>query len=553
MVLLYRSIWNADDLDGIKALDHEFRSWCTKKKNIDEALIPFRGSVEVSASVWLDVRRADTEAGSALRCVLREVDPQSRIWTTTATAMNTSGTQTFWVDVDCESGSESPSEIAAPVLVRQLLGLSRLPQSDGLDLSEKVELVTPESSEAYAKELTRSDRVLPIVTFSPDRRFGPETTDARARAAARRLVGVAQIYVLSPIAEFEVQKFLPKGFAVYGGAVRLYLPPLRIDDPADPTRHQYLSRQTIDKHPNIAASILARRIANSRVHPPVPDAWDSLQALLRRPTEQEVQSKVKELRQVVHGAERDGESLERELQETLELLAFADFENKELLEEQKRLKLIIQRLEDEHINDVADLEEANDEIALLRRNIALIAQSAAGDEPTTGEPRSLEVPVSIPDAIEVARRELRQIVIPESAERRLDVLEQGHKGRVWASVIWQGLLSLHEYAAAKKEGSFDKSFRDWCDQTGTWNIAKLAMVESATVSQDSYLREKRMFAVDQRVDPSGRIFMSAHLKIQIGGGNSIPRVYFYDDTAGPTGLVHVGFIGPHSEVPNTKS
>jgi hypothetical protein len=59
--------------------------------------------------------------------------------------------------------------------------------------------------------------------------------------------------------------------------------------------------------------------------------------------------------------------------------------------------------------------------------------------------------------------------------------------------------------------------------------------------------------VSPEVDPAGRIHMVAHMKIQKGGGDNIPRLCFHDDTDGPTWHMHVGFIGPHRHVRNTKS
>jgi hypothetical protein len=47
--------------------------------------------------------------------------------------------------------------------------------------------------------------------------------------------------------------------------------------------------------------------------------------------------------------------------------------------------------------------------------------------------------------------------------------------------------------------------------------------------------------------------MLAHLKIAEGGGPLAPRVYFHDDTRGPTGRVHIGFIGPHKYMENTRT
>ena len=42
-------------------------------------------------------------------------------------------------------------------------------------------------------------------------------------------------------------------------------------------------------------------------------------------------------------------------------------------------------------------------------------------------------------------------------------------------------------------------------------------------------------------------------RIETGGGNDIPRVYFHDDTRGDTRTVHVGFIGPHYLVKNSSA
>ena len=74
-----------------------------------------------------------------------------------------------------------------------------------------------------------------------------------------------------------------------------------------------------------------------------------------------------------------------------------------------------------------------------------------------------------------------------------------------------------------------------------------------SVMNSTKLDDARCFPVDRRVDESGKIHMYAHLKIAEGGGNLAPRVYFLDDTAGTTGKVHVGFVGPHYLVPNKST
>lgn len=95
----------------------------------------------------------------------------------------------------------------------------------------------------------------------------------------------------------------------------------------------------------------------------------------------------------------------------------------------------------------------------------------------------------------------------------------------------------------------------WCERGGGWpaTTKRLALRESATVEANPKLRNARMLPVAVEVAASGRVYMGAHLKISEGGGARAPRVYFLDDTGGVTGRVHVGLVGPHSLVPNTKT
>ncbi|MDE0320451.1 MAG: hypothetical protein OXH86_06970 [Acidimicrobiaceae bacterium] len=43
------------------------------------------------------------------------------------------------------------------------------------------------------------------------------------------------------------------------------------------------------------------------------------------------------------------------------------------------------------------------------------------------------------------------------------------------------------------------------------------------------------------------------MKVVPGGGMSIPRIYFVDDTRHKTKKIHIGFFGPHALVPNPSA
>lgn len=56
--------------------------------------------------------------------------------------------------------------------------------------------------------------------------------------------------------------------------------------------------------------------------------------------------------------------------------------------------------------------------------------------------------------------------------------------------------------------------------------------------------EFRRLLVSTDVDPTRRLLMEAHIKIE-QGGTPCPRIHFDDDTRGETGKIHIGWFGDH--------
>ncbi|MDE2891515.1 MAG: hypothetical protein OXN86_03285 [Chloroflexota bacterium] len=155
------------------------------------------------------------------------------------------------------------------------------------------------------------------------------------------------------------------------------------------------------------------------------------------------------------------------------------------------------------------------------------------------------------DLITQARFMFGGLQIADSALQRASDLDSALEKERWLRDTWSALGALHEYAASDHE--FAGDFFLWNTNSGSayaWFPDRVAAQESAETM--SRYGVKRAFEVDERVDPSGQIEMQAHLKIQKGGGQNIPRMFFYDDTAGSTGKVHIGFIGPHRLVPSAN-
>ncbi len=195
-----------------------------------------------------------------------------------------------------------------------------------------------------------------------------------------------------------------------------------------------------------------------------------------------------------------------------------------------------------------DQQEAHwREIENLRHEVIAARQGADAEE--LNWPETVE---RFADLRSTARQWLHHIVIPKSAERDLESLDKAEKSAIWARKAWDGLRALNEYA--QRRGDFRGGFKEWCDSDCPiyrWNSNALAMNEGKQVMKERKLRDTRRFGISGAVTPDKKIIMQRHLKIQEGGGENIPRIYFHDDTNGDTRKVHIGFIGPHRLVPNT--
>ncbi len=149
------------------------------------------------------------------------------------------------------------------------------------------------------------------------------------------------------------------------------------------------------------------------------------------------------------------------------------------------------------------------------------------------------------------------LVLPDSAVRELEDIDAAPESYNWGNKTWRGLRALAAYAKDRAEGWDAGGYWEWCASGPLlgWPASpkKLSMTESETVQNNARLSRTRVFKIDTRVDVSGELTMLAHLKISEGGGSMAPRVYFHDDTGGSTEKVHVGFVGPHSLVPNKSA
>jgi len=338
------------------------------------------------------------------------------------------------------------------------------------------------------------------------------------------VAGVAQVFVLSPT---EVEAFkvaIGEELAVWGGGARLYLP---VDVPGGmrPERHRYVPGARAARFEAAAAEIFVDLLAMSVPATPPPREFESVQRAL------------------------SGLNVSDDLE------VYAAVAQAEADEKDTTIQELWKRLQVEEYSKL-DLEIENED---LTKEINRVVGGFARRGGLSGLVDELDPSFALPDtvatvdeAIENARR-LNGVAIHPDSVRDIEKIETATNATAWANSIWRGFRALDAYASSK--GAVAGGFWEWCvaaPSLWTWPATskKLAMCESEGVMNDKRLRGARMLPVSSEVAVSGRVEMFAHLKIAEGGGPLAPRIYFYDDVRGKTGKIHIGYIGPHENMPN---
>ena len=311
------------------------------------------------------------------------------------------------------------------------------------------------------------------------------------------------------------------------------MPKFEIDSP-DSHRHRYFLARNLGRHPGTAGRKVLHHLSPLITRQRAPSSYAKYRHLLDRDHETQINELFKEWDRQI----QQNEQLENQLRAT----------------------------EDSYMDALTEIEDLNVRLFKMQRNITEVWRSVDAasaqnsvehylhDESHEDDTTEFELPESCSEAAELARKHLHNISFPEEACVDLSRLDAAIGSSAWAKTAWRAFVNLDAYAKTAIAGT--GGFRQWCDSgESSWSssIKKLAMVESESVRQNQKLRKARELPVDRLVDPSGQIFMEAHLKVSRGGGPLAPRIYFYDDTGGKTRKIHVGFFGPHDHMPNKNT
>jgi hypothetical protein len=418
---------------------------------------------------------------------------------------------------------------------------------------------------------------------------------------------VAAVFVLADAKTNQaLSTALPPEFAVFGGALRTYLPGAGADGDT-PGRHRTLGRVSLaalgprafpalkdqvltasTRRPGPIDSFIVRRLAT-------PEPGPAQVALPARPTAevlplQWLNAQVARIRSAV-GRGKDAEEFDAVAAAQAALAAEVDLllqgiaaesetpptdltpaaagmlseaeariaaidEDRRLLEQlfkdsSDELKEIHEELASARLDrDLLELElaEATRGVDKLRRRTGWLERGlAAQGAQVAVDDGEMEVPESVAEVVLLARDRLSHVIIgaTDAQAAELDV----HSGAsLYAVRAWDALVALDAFAAARSTSAFAGNFRQWCLDadvgTAAFSAQAVAMSESETVDTSPGLHAKRVFPVPEVISQDGHQYMPAHIKL-VKRGEAAPRLHFHDDAGGATGKVYVGYIGPH--------
>lgn len=465
----------------------------------------------------------------AHRSVLQETKQDGR-WTTVATAIRDGDLSWLWTDVEHVRADAfgPPVGVAPPRFIAQFLDKATC-RCGPLRLERKFVTVAAEDVEKLVALLHDPQRVSPVVVTTRNAKETVGIADARGRRLAHSLAGVAQVFALrdGAVSTFsELTGGSESNIHVWGGAVRTYLPGMDVSNP-QPWRHIYIPYGRLRHNEGDAAQIVGR-------------------ALLRSATLQEppavYMERVRYLPGFPASAGQDAESLLADLIRAEERVDELTRDFRDTQDERDLAQLEVEEATDQLEKAAARIRQL--ETASIKRGEFL--------EDTVSE--EIAPPDGCADALKLGS-ELDGLVVPEKCYGDAAKLDANSGSSKWARKAWRTFRAMERYVAAVRLGQANsENFREFARSGDTSAdaipLTWVELAESETTRNNERMRQARTFEVDERVSADGRQFMEAHIKLDQGGPVA-PRIYFFDDTRGVTGSIHVGYFGSH--LPNKST
>jgi hypothetical protein len=153
------------------------------------------------------------------------------------------------------------------------------------------------------------------------------------------------------------------------------------------------------------------------------------------------------------------------------------------------------------------------------------------------------VPQSCSEALAWAMANCPHLEFSPGADDDIAELDAMQNWSHVAQRIKADLELLNRFAEEHKAGTVKVGFYNWAQFQG-YSSSLLALRESESTDNNRKLRRERTFKVPAKADPTGEMYMPAHMKLP-GNYPIKPRIHFTLDTLPSLGKIYVGYIGPH--------
>lgn len=518
MSLLYRAIWQGttdkENSDILNVAKNRTSRWIYNSDNpkpLDESSTPFSNS---SGGIRSYTYREVDDCAFEVQVFDKSNDGTE--WTTSIRVLRSAES----ISILIENGMESEDlakriKVGRPGIVHDLLGVFNKPYLGGSGINTGP-LEIPENGISILVDLLNdTSRTLPVIVCTSPNKDPNRYWISRANQIAKRVEGVAIVVTLDNKAVTEFRSRLGD-LAAWGGQIRIYATG-PVDANADAWKHRYYTASQIEKsHKRVIDKIVysTTQLSTRRRVPPIFDVFNS------------------------NEIEISQEKIEDERAEWDLALEIAREEQGDLERELARATGHLSRIKDE----------------LLQRGLGEIIWGTQ-QEADTSAPDEVQ---DTSEAVTAAQLYLSEwLTVPDSAGQELEAIDTTTNAYSWGNTAWRGFRALAAYAKDCATDWTGGGFWEWCKSGPPlgWpaSTKKTSMSESETVQNSAKLSQKRIFEIDKAVSTTGRITMLSHLKVAEGGGDLAPRIYFYDDTGGPTQKMHVGLVGPHYLVPNKST
>lgn len=193
-------------------------------------------------------------------------------------------------------------------------------------------------------------------------------------------------------------------------------------------------------------------------------------------------------------------------------------------------------------------ERLTNEVGWLRRQLAQVPGRSYDEQ----APALSDGPSTWAELLEFTSSLLTKVRILDVVAGPMEKLDHHPKTKVWLRRTWEALEAYQAYAEAKETQGPEvlphmQAYLRWELAESLFPESWHAPKEAGLLRRDPKYAEMRTFNVPDH----GKVFMGEHVRV---GGNRppAPRMHVFDDTSGKTGLIWVGYIGPHLPNGGTK-